>query len=348
MPELKEDIKLIAPEALKERMRSGGFDPYRAEQVLQWVWKKRARSFVDMLNIPKDLRSFLDAKYFIRSGRVVEKRESSDGTVKLLLTFPGDTYVETVYLPAAEFNTSCVSSQAGCAMKCRFCATGYTGFQRSLEPGEIIEQILLAEEETKGSIRNIVFMGMGEPLMNYDNVLKAVRVINSPYALHIGARNITISTVGIPDGMRRLADEQGLQVRLSVSLHAAQNGLRESLIPINKKYPLEQVLSAARYYSEKAKKYVSFEYALFKGINDSPKQARLLSGKLKGWKARVNLIPFNRVSFSDFRPPDPKSLRMFCDVLRMKGVNATVRKERGADIEAACGQLKLKKTGEKC
>ena len=338
----KKDIKNIRPEELKKLFISEKFEAYRAQQVIDWVWKKRVHSFELMKNIPLSLKRFLEKRYFLRSGRVKKKITSSDKTVKFLIRFPENTCVETVFLTSSHHNTICISSQAGCAMGCSFCATGMGGFQRDLLSGEIIEQILVAEEETGEKVGNVVIMGMGEPFANYDNVIHAIRVINAPYALKIGARRITLSTVGIPDAIRRFAHEKDLQVRLSVSLHAPDNALRTKLVPVNKKYSIEDVLKACMYYSEKAKKYVSFEYLLIKGVNDLKVHADLLAKRLKNWKARVNIIPYNPVFLLAYQRPEKKDIKDFVNVLKGKGINATVRKERGADIDAACGQLKIR------
>jgi 23S rRNA (adenine2503-C2)-methyltransferase len=341
----QQDIKEIFPGALREDLAASGFEPYRAVQVLEWVWKKRVALFGKMKNIPAQLREHLEKHYVIRTGAVRKKAQSADGTIKFLIEFPGNTFVETVFIPSEEHNTVCVSTQAGCAAGCVFCATGACGFQRDLSAGEIVEQVMLAEEEAGKKAGNVVLMGMGEPLFNYDSAVAAVRLMNAPHALGIGARRITISTVGIPEKIIRLAGEKDLQVRLAVSLHAPDDALRSRLVPVNRKYRIADVLEACRLYSLEAKKYVSFEYLLIKGINDTDAHARRLASLLSGWKARVNLIPWNPVPLLPYERPLPADVKNFQSVLKAGGVNCTVRKERGVDIEAACGQLRTKNKG---
>jgi 23S rRNA (adenine2503-C2)-methyltransferase len=336
----KQDIRERFPGALREELAARGFEPYRAAQVLGWVWKKRAALFSSMKNIPAPLRDRLEKDYVIRLGSVRKKSQSADGTVKLLIEFPGKTFIETVFIPSEGHSTVCVSTQAGCAAGCVFCATGACGFQRDLTAGEIVEQVLLAEQEAGRKAGNIVLMGMGEPLFNYDKTVAAVRIMNAPHALGIGARRITISTVGIPENIIRLAGEKDLQVRLAVSLHAPDDALRSRLVPLNRKYRIADVLEACRRYSAEAKKYVSFEYLLIRGVNDSAAHAERLASLLSGWKARVNLIPWNPVPHLAFERPMPAAVKKFQAVLKASGVNCTVRKERGVDIEAACGQLR--------
>ena len=336
----KLDIKTASPQKLEQKLLAAGHRSYRLQQILHNIWKKHVRDFSEMTDIPKVLRSFLQESYFLHSGTVQKKAVSKDGTVKLLIQFPQNAFVETVFLPSKQHNTLCISCQAGCRMACRFCATGSSGFERHLESGEILDQILLIENSLKQEVHNIVIMGMGEPMDNYDNVIHAIRIINAPYALGIGARRITLSTIGIPDGIKKLAHEKNLQVRLSVSLHAPNDQLRSRLVPLNKKYPVKDILKICRYYTQTARKYVTFEYLLIKGMNDSEVLARQLADKLQGWKARLNIIPYNPVSNCDFQRPDPKDILRFSSVLKKKGINVTVRKERGMDIAAACGQLK--------
>lgn len=337
----KEDIKLLSPLEMKSKLTFAGFEPYRAKQILDWIWKKRVTSFDELKNIPLVLKEFLDKNYFICSGKVEKCVISADGTKKFLITFPGDTFIESVFIPSIKHNTLCISTQSGCAVSCVFCATGKMGFKRNLEAGEILEQIILAEGTTGKKVGNIVIMGMGEPLNNYSNVIKAVRIMNADYALKIGARRITLSTIGIPDKIKKLGQEKDLIIRLSVSLHAPADTLRSKLVPWNKRFRIKEILEACRYYSDQAKKYVSFEYLLIKGVNDSLEDAIRLSKILKGWKARVNLIPFNQISSSPFECPEKKEISRFASVLKKNGINTTVRKERGSDIAAACGQLGL-------
>ncbi|MCK5707668.1 MAG: 23S rRNA (adenine(2503)-C(2))-methyltransferase RlmN [Candidatus Aureabacteria bacterium] len=334
----KNDIKLIDTEKLKAIMTSNGFKAYRASQIQHAIWKEGANTF-EMMPIPLNLKDFLKKHFYIYTCKVINKSSSKDGTIKFLLEFLNKTYIETVFIPSSSHNTQCISSQSGCKMRCRFCATGESGFKRDLSAGEIIEQILIIQKLTGESIGNIVVMGMGEPFENYNNLMQAIRIINSKHALNIGARRITVSTVGIPEAIKRFADEN-IQARLSISLHASENSLRSQIVPINKKYPIEDILKACRYYNKKAKKYVSFEYILLKGINDSEKHAISLSKRLKGWKCRVNLIPYNPVNSSEFMRSDNGQIKTFSNILKKFGINTTIRKERGVDIKAACGQLK--------
>ncbi len=339
---MTEKIQLIGKtlQELKVLLEESGLPSYRGEQVFDWIYKRENFDFSEMTNLSLELRNKLEEKYSVDPLKVVKKQRSSDGSEKFLLELKDGETIETVFLPAAKHrNTLCVSSQVGCSFDCNFCATGQQGLTRNLTAGEIINQILTVQIEKKVKITNVVFMGMGEPLANYKAVVKAINIINHDRGLNVSCRKIVVSTCGLADKMKNLARE-GLPVTLAVSLHAANNSLRNMLLPVNERYPLEILLEAADYYSDETGRRVSYEYALIKGVNDSRTQAQQLADLLAGRLAHVNIIRINPTDKPGFEPPDEEIITMFENELQKKGIDVSVRQPRGADITAACGQLK--------
>jgi 23S rRNA (adenine2503-C2)-methyltransferase len=337
------DIKELNLKELEEQFLSWGQPKYRAKQVFAWIYKKAAADFSAMSDLPEDLRKKLEKEFFIVGLELADLQRSVDGTAKFLFQLKDKALVEAVSIPAAKRITGCVSTQVGCKFGCKFCASGLKGFKRNLSCGEILEEVLyLKNNALDAELTHIVFMGTGEPLDNYENVLSAIRLINSPAAFNIGARRITISTCGIIPGINRLALED-LQVELSVSLHSAVDSVRSRLMPVNNKYPLGALIKCCREYIAKTNRQITFEYILIKGVNADLAAAQSLAGLLKGLRlAKVNLIPANCVPESKINPPDRAQTAAFKGALLKAGLNVTLRRERGQDIDAACGQLRLK------
>jgi len=320
-----------------------GEPAFRARQVWQWLWQKDARDFSAMTNVSKALREKMAQAAVIRWPEVARVMESKDGTVKFLLELADGQRIETVLIPEKDHYTLCLSSQAGCALGCAFCATGQLGFTRNLTHGEILGQILtarryLADKNAPLSLRNLVFMGMGEPLLNYDNLIRALESLHHPQGLDFSSRRITVSTAGVT---RRLVEfgRTGLG-SLAISLHAPTQELREKLMPIAQKEPLQKLMATLRDYPLKPRERLTFEYLLLKGVNDSLDHAKALVRLLSHVKAKVNLIAYNATPGLPFAAPDPASVIAFQDYVQQKGYTATLRKSKGADIAAACGQLR--------
>ena len=321
-------------------LKDKGSPSFVARQIFSWIYKKSIYDFEEMTNLSKGMRDLLKHNLAIFNLALVKKQVSSDGSQKFLFSFSNQEGIESVLIPTARRMTACISTQLGCKFACRFCASGAQGWQGNLTSGEIIEQIIYLKDRSAKRINNLVFMGVGEPMDNYDNVHKAIRIINSPHGLNIGARKMTISTCGLVPGIERLAEEN-MQIELSVSLHAGNNQTRTYLMPINKRYPLEKLLSSCRAYFKKTKRQITFEYVLIKGINSDLGQAKRLTKLLIGLDAKVNLIPVN--PFKDgFSAPNKLELLLFKDILLKSGISATIRWPRGMDIQAACGQLRLR------
>ncbi|MCF6147553.1 MAG: 23S rRNA (adenine(2503)-C(2))-methyltransferase RlmN [Candidatus Kuenenia sp.] len=316
---------------------------YRGEQIFSWIYNKGATSFNQMSNIPVSFREQLAVKCRIFQTKMHIITASKDKTEKFLLRLPDNNFIECVLLRDGKRNTVCVSTQVGCAMDCKFCASGILGLKRSLNTGEIIEQILHIKNHLPSNehITNIVFMGIGEPLANYENVIKALRIINADWGLGIGARNITISTVGVIDGIRRLSRE-GLKVNLAISLHAPNDAIRNIIVPSNKKTGLRNIIAVAREYFNATRRDICFEYTIIEGINDSKQDAKLLAQTLKGVQCNINILPLNPVKEYNLTPPSPEAVEAFCSILRNHGIVATVRQKKGNNVNAACGQLRLR------
>lgn len=329
----KEELRVLLQEHCPEK--------YRIDQIWDWIYKKNITDFSKMRNIPSGIRQNLLRACQAFPVSVAQVQSSRDGTKKILYkTRLGDLF-EGVLIPQARRLTLCVSSQVGCALGCAFCATGLMGFKRNLATSEIVGQAVLANMHCEGSrISNVVIMGMGEPLGNLSAVLKAAEILNSPKGMNIGARKITISTAGIADKIEELANFP-LQVRLSVSLHAVTDEKRGRIMPINKKFNLSKLFSSIEKYVKKTKRKVTFEYILFKGLNDSPEDAKLLARRVKNVCHSVNLIGYNYISSLGFVSPGAADMKRFSDILKSNGIGVTVRRQRGADISAACGQLAI-------
>ena len=328
---------------LKEFLTSWGEPIYRANQIWGWLYRALATDFQEMTNLPKGLRERLAEAACLRTMKPLEKRVSADGlTRKVLFALRDDQTIESVLMHYERRHTACISTQVGCALGCVFCATGQSGLVRNLTAGEIVEQVLFFARFLKAKserLTNVVLMGMGEPLANYEATWQAIETLTHDDGFDLGARRITISTVGLAPGIRRLADE-GKQIGLAVSLHAPTDELRDELVPINRRYPLAQLMAACRHYVERTGRRISFEYALINGINDSPEQARQLAHLVDGLLCHVNLIPLNPVPESPYRPSSQDRILSFQAELNRSKVSNTLRVERGADIRAGCGQLR--------
>ena len=324
-----------------------GQKPYRATQLYSWIYEKKATSFDEMSDISLKFREVLKEKYCLELPTIHTKQVSKDGTIKLLLNLKDDYKVECVLMRYDYGSAACVSSQVGCNMGCSFCSSGILGKQRNLTPDEMMGQILvinqILKEESKGQhVTHVVVMGTGEPFDNYDNVLDFIKILNHPKGLAVGARHITVSTCGLPDGIYKYANEH-MQTNLAISLHAPNNELRNRLMKINKAFPLEKVMEAVRYYEKETKRRVTYEYLLLEGINDTKEHALELIKLIKGTMGYVNLIPYNETNKDDqFHRSSGNRVHAFLDYLMKGGVTATIRKEFGSDIDAACGQLKAK------
>jgi len=330
----------ILPDEWKPILAERGLRAFRADQILQSLYRDCIRDWDGATTLPKDFRETLKEEFPITPCEVAAVSESSDGTKKLLVSFADGEAVETVLIPAASRFTQCISTQAGCAMGCAFCASGANGLSRSLAADEIVAQHMLAR--SFGEVTNIVVMGMGEPFANYDETLRALRLINSGRGPNIGARHITLSTCGVVPGIERLARE-GIQFELSVSLHAPNDELRSRLMPVNRRWPLDVLLPACAAYTAATKRIITFEYTVVAGVNDSRACAEELARQVRRVPmAKVNLIPLSPVAHRpDFRTPDDATMLMFLDVLMKRGVQTMLRRSRGKDADAACGQLRL-------
>lgn len=341
-PPAKDRFFDLAPEVLTQKMRSWGWPVFRAGQVLDWVYNKLVVDPAQMTNLSHADRKTLQEGFTFADSTIARQQTSDDGTIKLLLTWPDGKNAETVMIPDADRRTACVSSQVGCPVGCKFCASGVNGVQGNLSSGQILEQIftlnriLHARQER---ITHVVFMGMGEPLANYTHVLGAVRLMHDPKIFNIGARKITISTVGVAPKIRELAHE-GLPLNLALSLHAPNEPLRRELIPWAEHFLLPEILDACRYYFDQTGREITLEYILLAGVNDRPEHARELARLCKTIRANVNLIRYNEVPSLPYLRPKSEDVVAFQDILRHNHVNAHVRKSRGRDIDAACGQLR--------
>lgn len=338
---MKQDIKSMNLAELSQALQALGEPQFRAKQVFTWL-HKGVRSFDEMTNLSKTLRQKLDSQYEITVPIIVRKQQSAkDGTIKYLWRLRDGNCVETVLMQYHHGNSVCISSEVGCAMGCAFCASTKGGLVRRLTPSEMVDQVLFASLDSGLEISNIVLMGIGEPLDNYDTVLRFLELINSPDGMNIGMRHISLSTCGLVDRIHRLAEEQ-LQLTLSVSLHAPVNEIRSTIMPVNKRYPVEVLLEACRDYFQKTGRRISFEYAMIRDVNDSKEMAEILAEKLSGLAAHVNLIPLNNIEESPLKPSSRKAIMEFQQVLEKHGIPATVRRTLGSDIDASCGQLRRK------
>jgi 23S rRNA (adenine2503-C2)-methyltransferase len=347
-PADKIDVKSLLLNELQRELKELAEPSYRAGQIMDWLYKKRGGAFEEMTDLPQSLRARLAEKFSIGKIDIERVLGSRDTTRKFLFQLSDGNLIESVLIPASpalygeksDRRTACISTQVGCAYGCKFCASGLGGFSRNLRANEIVDQIIAIERASGERIDNIVFMGMGEPLANLDNVTRAIRIINAPWGLEIGARRITVSTSGLAPQIKKLADEP-LQIRLVISLHAATDAVRNQIMPINRRYNLETLLSACDYYVARKKQRLSFEYILIAGVNDADEQACLLSRHARRLSAKVNLIPYNRVEGLPWTRSSQIRQEKFLSILRAHGIPATLRREKGGDIDAACGQLRL-------
>ena len=335
------NIKDYNLEELKQEFIKIGEKPFRAEQVFKWLYTTNITSFDEMTNLSLDLREKLKQEFTMCVYNIIKKQESSDGTKKYLFDVLDGNAIETVLMEYKYGKSLCVSSQIGCKMGCKFCASTGIKFERSLTSGEIVEQVLAVQRDENIKISNIVFMGIGEPLDNYDNVINAIKILNNQKGLNIGARHISISTSGLVPRIYDLANEN-LQCTLSISLHATTDEKRSALMPVNNAYNIEQLLKACKDYLEKTNRRISFEYALAKDNNDNLEDAKRLVKLLKGMLCHVNLIPINKIENGKFTKSSNENIMKFRDYLNDNGIVATIRRELGSDIDAACGQLRRK------
>ena len=340
------NIKDYDLEDLKKEFTEMNEKPFRAEQVFKWIYESKVTSFDEMTNLSLELREKLKENYTMCNFMILRKQESSDGTKKYLFDILDGNAIESVLMSYHHGYTICVSSQVGCKMGCKFCASTGINFVRSLTSGEIVEQILAVERDNNIRISNVVFMGIGEPLDNYDNVVNAIRIINNPKGINIGARHISVSTSGLVPKIYKLAEEN-IQCTLSISLHATTNEKRSSMMPVNNRYPIEELLQACRDYIEKTNRRISFEYALAKDNNDNLDDAKELVKLLKGMLCHVNLIPINKIENGAYSKSSNENIMKFRDYLNDHGIVATIRRELGSDIDAACGQLRRKNLNKK-
>jgi 23S rRNA (adenine2503-C2)-methyltransferase len=343
-----QDIKSLQLEELGEKLRELGEPRYRSRQIADWLYKRRVGSFENMTDLPHKLRGQLAKLFAFDRLEPVRVLGSRDSTRKFLFRLADENLIESVLIQASaalygeksDRRTICISTQVGCAYGCKFCASGLEGFSRNLRANEIVDQIIAVERESGEKIDNVVFMGMGEPLANLQNVMRAIQIINAPWGLGIGARHITVSTSGLAPQVKKLAEES-LQIRLAVSLHGATDEVRNQIMPINRRYNIERLLSACDYYVARKKQQLTFEYILIARVNDADDQANLLAQYARRLSAKVNLIPYNTVDGLEWSRPSRTRQEKFLSILRARGVAATLRHEKGHDINAACGQLRL-------
>ena len=336
----------LTPDKLADYLQSIGQPKFRAKQIFKWLHQKLVTDFAAMTDQPKALLQILQESATIAAPVIRRRQQSKDGTVKYLLELSDGNCIETVLMRYKYGNTVCVSTQVGCAMGCRFCASTQAGRVRDLTPGEIASEIYTAQKDTGERVSHIVLMGIGEPLHNFDNVMDFLTIISCPEGLNIGMRNISLSTCGLVPQIDKLAQKH-LQLTLSVSLHAPNNAMRSGMMPVNDAFPLEQLIPACRRYQKETGRRISFEYSMVKGVNDSPATAKELAELIRGMGAHVNLIPINPVDGSPYSATDEANVRRFQKLLEDYGVNATVRRRLGTDISAACGQLRREDAKER-
>ena len=337
---IKRDLRELSFQELESYLISIGEKSFRANQIFEWLYQKNVDDFSKLANLPAGLQQKLAEDFILHKPLVKEKLVSEDKTIKVLFELDDKERIETVLIPARERTTACISTQAGCKFGCRFCASGIGGWNRNLTSAEILNQILYVKSiANENPLSNIVFMGVGEPLDNYDNLLKASRIINSPKGINIGARKITISTCGVVPKIEKLAQE-GLQLELAISLHGSSNESRNILMPVNKKYPVDELIAACRKFGQATKRQITFEYILIKNVTCTEQCAQELGKLLKGLLCKMNLIPYNKVQEFDHETPSREEMTAFRNRLEQLGVHATIRMPRGRDVGAACGQLR--------
>lgn len=346
--EQKKSIYSMELHALKDWLKENGEKQFRAEQIFDWLYKKRVTSFEDMSNLSKALREKLEAQFQLTTLNTLIQQTSADGTIKFLFELHDSYSIETVLMRHEYGNSICVTTQVGCRIGCTFCASTLGGLKRHLEAGEIVAQVVKVQkalDETGERVGSVVIMGIGEPFDNYNNMLSFLKIINHDKGLNIGARHITVSTSGIIPKIYQFADEN-MQINFAISLHAPNMELRSKLMPINKAYKLDDLMKAVRYYIDKTGRRISFEYGLFGGVNDSIEHAEELAELIKGLKCHVNLIPVNYVPERDYVRTPRDKIFAFEKTLKNLGINVTIRREQGSDIDAACGQLRAKERKE--
>lgn len=335
----KKDIKNFTLNELQEEVKNLGAEKYRATQLFDFLYKKGIEDFRDMLSLPTSFKDLLQNNFYIGKTGLVNLTKSKDRTEKYLFKLEDGNLIESVLIFSDKRVTECISSQIGCKYNCLFCESGKKGFTRNLTVSEILNQVLFVKKKIEPNLNNLVFMGIGEPLDNYDNVVKAICILNSNDAFNIGARKITISTCGVIPAIKRL-QERNWQIELSVSLHASESKLRSYLMPVNNMYPLPDLIEACKDYAEKTKRQITFEYILIKGVNDSLIYADKLAKLIGGFNSKVNLITFNPAPDSLLQSPGISQVKSFKNKLSAKGIPTTIRISKGDDISAACGQLK--------
>ena len=342
----KRDIRALSKEALREFFVQRGDKAYRGNQVYEWLWQKSAYDFDDMTNLSKETRALLADEFVINHIEVDQMQRSIDGTIKNAVKLHDGLIVESVLIPTEDRTTACVSSQVGCSLDCRFCATARIKRMRNLNPDEIYDQVVVIDRQSRlyfnRPLSNIVFMGMGEPLMNYNNVLKAIEMITSSEGLGMASRRITLSTSGIPKLIRKMADDQ-VKFNLAVSLHSAIDEKRTGIMPFNERFGLEDLRKSLEYWYKKTRKQVTFEYVVWEGINDSEEDIEALIRFSRKIPSKVNLITYNSIGDPDFKQAPDAVIDMYKNQLEAAGITVTVRRSRGSDIDAACGQLANKK-----
>ncbi|MDH3981409.1 MAG: 23S rRNA (adenine(2503)-C(2))-methyltransferase RlmN [Kiritimatiellaceae bacterium] len=341
----KQFIHGIFLSELEAWLVQAGEKKFRAKQVWQWLYHHEVQSWDEMKNIPQALRDKLAAHFIFQALEKVEVQESSTGTRKILSRLVDGELIEEVLIPAPDRRTVCVSSQVGCMFGCAFCASGQLGVKRNLKAGEIVGEALSAQREYGDRLTNLVFMGIGEPFDNYDEVLRAVRILNDPDGFCLGARRITISTCGVVPGIQRL-EEEGLQVELSVSLHAANNNTRDDLMPVNVSWSLDELMDTCRQYTKRTKRIITFEYTMIRDVNDTQEDCQELVGLLRTFPCRVNLIPLSEIEEYEGKTSKRETVESFIRQLERAGINTTVRWSKGVDVNAACGQLRSKSLGK--
>jgi 23S rRNA (adenine2503-C2)-methyltransferase len=342
MQENKKDIRALTKEQLREFFVANGDKPFRGNQVYEWLWNKGAHSFEDMTNVAKTTRTMLEKHFVIHHIQVDTMQRSEDGTVKNAVRLHDGLVVESVLIPTETRTTACVSSQVGCSLDCNFCATAQLKRMRNLEPAEIYDQVVSIDKESRlyynRPLSNIVFMGMGEPLMNYNNVMKAIEMITSNEGLGMSAKRITVSTSGIPKMIKKMADD-GVKFKIAVSLHSAIDAIRSSIMPFSSKFPLADLREALEYWYRKTKSKVSYEYVVWKGINDNKASVDALVKFCKYVPCKVNLIEYNPIDNGEFQQASAEAIMAYIKALEAIGIVVKVRRSRGKDIDAACGQL---------
>lgn len=338
----KKDIRALTREQLRDFFVSNGDKAFRGNQVYEWLWQKAAYSFDVMTNLSKDTREMLEANFVINHIKVDQMQRSADGTIKNAVRLHDDLIVESVLIPTKSRTTACVSSQVGCSLDCRFCATSRLKRMRNLNPDEIYDQVVAIDNESRlyfdRPLSNIVFMGMGEPLMNYNNVLKAIEKITSPEGLGMSPRRITVSTSGVPKLIKKMADD-AVKFKLAVSLHSAIDEIRTSIMPFNAKFTLADLRESLQYWYEKTKSRITYEYVVWEGINDSQKDIDALIAFCRFAPSKVNLIEYNPIDDGEFKQASNTAIDSYVSSLEKNGIVVTVRRSRGKDIDAACGQL---------